>query len=204
MDRKVFIFEQKDSLTMRLKKTNAVIALISVFLLFFHICCCIFSYSTGIYKPALVRGTAYILAGFMLLHGVLAMCSLKRGSDGSSIRLYRKLNIMTVIQRVTAALIIPMLVLHVNTFHLLEKTSQSGQRVLFILVLIFQPLFYAVMLMHTAPSVSRALITLGILTSPSRRRIIDRISYAAAAVLFAAASIVIIRMELIMFAAGGL
>ena len=68
--------------------------------------------------------------------------------------------------------------------------------------MISQPLFYGTVLSHIAVSVTRALITLGWLSSPERQKRIDRVVYILCAAAFAAATVIVIKSELSMFLPG--
>ena len=66
-----------------------------------------------------------------------------------------------------------------------------------------QPLFYGVALIHVAVSVTRGLITLGLLTSSDRQKRIDRVVYILCGLAFAVSIFVVVRTELAMFLSGG-
>ena len=102
-----------------------------------------------------------------------------------------------------AALVLPLLILHINTFNLLQSSAQAGQWLWFGLLMLSQPLFYATVLTHIATSVTRAFITLGWLSSTEKRRAIDRVIYVLCALAFAVSTFVVMRTELAMFLPGG-
>jgi len=56
-----------------------------------------------------------------------------------------------------------------------------------------QPLFYGVALTHVAVSVTRGLITLGLLSSSDRQKRIDRVIYVLGALAFAVATFVVLQ-----------
>ena len=62
-----------------------------------------------------------------------------------------------------------------------------------------QVAFYAVIAAHVATSFSRALITLGLLSSKETQARIDRVTYVVCACLFLVATIVVVRGQLGMF-----
>ena len=73
----------------------------------------------------------------------------------------------------------------------------------FALLMLSQPLFYGVALTHVAVSVTRGLITLGLLSSIDTQKRIDRVVYILCALAFAVSTFVVLRTELAMFLSGG-
>ena len=187
---------------MKLKKTNAICALLTILLFLVHVIYIIVSYLTFSFDPFISKLIPYLAMGMVCLHAVLGMCAVFLQSDGSAAHLYPKQNLRTILQRVSAALIFPLLILHINTFNLLQSAASGGLWLLFGLVLTGQIFFYAVVLTHVSVSFTRAFITLGWLSDLNRQKRIDRVIYIIGAVLFAAASVIVIRTQLIMFGIG--
>ena len=188
---------------MKIKKINAALGLLSIAAMLVHIGYTVFAYLAFYYNPMLKLLTAVPFMVLVCLHAVCGMLSVFFRSDGTRLDLYPKQNIDTVLQRVTAALMLPMLILHINTFGMLQSSADSGRWAWFILLLASQPLFYGVVLTHIAVSVSRGLVTLGWLTSRGRQRTIDRVVYCLCAAAFVVATFVVLRTELAMFLPGG-
>ena len=113
--------------------------------------------------------------------------------------LYPKKNLTTVVQRAAAAFIFPLLLIHINTFNWLRLCADSGRFALCVILLIAEVLFFGTVIAHTAVSFSRALITLGVLSSPKALRITDRTAYISGAVLFAASSASVLYGQIKMF-----
>ena len=174
-----------------------MLSLMSFVAMILHIGYSAFAYFTLYYNPDLTKIFAVPFIVLTCLHAVTGMCSVFLLSDGTRL-LYPKKNISTVIQRITAALIFPLLILHINTFALLQSTSSNGQAVYFILLLLSEAVFYAVIASHSAVSFSKALISLGIVCSDKARMITDRIVYVLCALLFAAASFSVIKGQITM------
>ena len=183
---------------MKLKKCNALLSLLSFTSMLLHIGYSAFAYFTLYYNPGLTRIFSAPFFGLTCLHAVTGMCSVFFLSDGTRGNLYPKKNISTIVQRLTAALIFPLLILHLSTFDLLQSSSSGGKPVYFILLLLSEVLFYAVTVTHAAVSFSKALITLGVLCSEKARKITDRIIYILCAVFLAAASFSIIKGQITM------
>ncbi len=187
---------------MKLKKINAVLSLLTTLTLLIHLGYTIYAYLAFYYNPDLKLLTAMPFMVLACLHAVCGMTAVFLQSDGSSLNLYPKQNLRTVLQRMSAALILPLLILHLNTFHLLQTCAEGGLWVWFYLLILSQPLFYATVLTHTALSLTRALITLGWLGSRDQQRILDRIVYSAFAIIFALAVYAVVKTEIVMFAGG--
>ena len=188
---------------MKLKKINAALGLLSIVALLVHMGYTVFAYLSFYYNPTLKLLTAIPFIVLVCLHAICGMLTVFLQTDGTRPDLYPKQNLRTILQRVSAALIMPLLILHINTFSLLESTAGAGQWVWFALLMFSQPLFYGTALTHVAVSVTRGLITLGLLSSRDKQKIIDRVIYIICAAAFAAATFVVLRTELAMFLPGG-
>lgn len=184
---------------MRLKKINAILSLLSVLLLAVHVGYNIFSYITFYYNPTLKLFTAIPFMVVVCGHAVCGMCSVFLASDGTDLITYRKQNRGTVIQRVSASLIFPLLILHINAFNLLKTFSSNGQLLLFFLVVILQALFFAIIALHIATSFSKAFITLGLLSDMDKKKRIDLITRIVCVLSCAAAVYSVVQGEIFMF-----
>ena len=188
---------------MKLKKINAALGLISIVTMLVHIGYTDYAYLAFYYNPTLKRLTSLPFMIVVCLHAVCGMAAVFLQSDGTRMDLYPKQNLKTVIQRLTAALILPLLFLHIKTYDLLRSSAEGGQWFAFALLMLSQPLFYATVLTHIATSVTRAFITLGWLASTEKRKGIDRVVYILCALAFAVSTFVVLRTELAMFLSGG-
>ncbi len=184
---------------MGLKKASAVLALLTILALLAHVGYSVFCYLTFYYNPMLKTLTAAPVIVFACLHAVAGMCTVFLLGDGTRVDPYQRQNRRTVVQRVSAALIFPLLIVHLNIFNILKDASQSGTWFVFGLVLLAQVAFYAVIALHVATSFSRALITLGLLSRKETQVRVDRVAYAVCACLFLVAAIVVVRGQLGMF-----
>ncbi len=184
---------------MKLKKLNAALSLLSVLLALVHIGYSVFAYLTFYYNPVLKQITAFPFMIVTCLHAVLGMGIVFLQGDGTRLDLYPKRNVRTIVQRVSAALIFPLLILHLNTFHILQDGAAEGKWFLFALVLLAQVLFYAAITAHIAVSFSKALITLGLLASEKRQKLLDQIVQLLCAAIFVFALYAILKGQLAMF-----
>jgi len=188
---------------MRLKKINAALGLLSIAAMLLHIGYTVFAYLAFYYNPTLKLLTAIPFMVLACLHAVCGMLTLFIQSDGTRLDLYPRQNARTILQRASAALMLPLLILHINTFGLLQSSAGAGQWIWFALLMLSQPLFYGVVQTHIAVSVTRGLITLGWLSSTEKQKVIDRVVYILCALAFAVSTFVVVRTELAMFLYGG-
>ena len=188
---------------MKLKKINAALGLLSIVALLLHLGYTVFAYITFYYNPTLKLLTAIPCIALVCLHAVCGMLTVFLQADGTRLDLYPRQNLRTILQRVSAALILPLLILHINTFGLLQSSAGAGQWFWFALLMFSQLLFYGTVLTHVAVSVTRSFITLGWLSSSDKQKRIDRVIYIICAVAFAVAAFVVLRTELAMFLPGG-
>lgn len=184
---------------MKLKKINAIISLLAIIFIILHVGFTVFEYVSFHFNPILNKVFAVPFMFLACIHGILGMCIVFTQSDENSLNLYPKSNIKTIIQRISAALIFPLLILHINTFKILEFTSKDGKWILFVLVIILEIVFFAAVIAHVSVSMTGALITLGILTSRTKQQVIDRVVYVIGAIAFVVTIIVIIKTQLVMF-----
>lgn len=172
---------------MNIKKWNARLSLLTVVLFLIHEGYQLYAYTAMYYNPVLSKVTGYALTGAMALHVILSMMSVFILHDAKKVT-YKKLNIKTVLQRVSGVLIVLLLPLHIFSFGIL-KSSVGG--IGYILTEIAQILFYAALLCHIALSFSNSLVTLGYLADMRKKRIIDVIVTVISVIMFIAASVII-------------
>ena len=184
---------------MKLKKINAILSLLTVLLLLAHIGIILYTYVTFDYRADQIKLFGGLLVAAMCLHAILGMCAVFLQGDGTRLDLYPRQNRRTVFQRVSAALVFPLLLLHLRNFDLLKAVAGGGNWFLFALLLAVQVLFYGVILGHTAVSVTRALITLGMLRSQETQKKLDRVIFVISVLIFLAVAFAVVRAQIIMF-----
>ena len=184
---------------MKLKKLNAALSLLSVALLLAHLGYNVYTYLTFRYHPVPVRLLANAASIAICLHAILGMCLVFLMGDGTRLAGYTRQNLRTVLQRVSAALMFPLLLPHVQNFALLQTAAEGGQMFKFTMLLVLEVLFFADVILHIAVSFSRALITLGWLQKPETQKTVDRIAWVVGAVVFLVAAVAVVRTQLIMF-----
>lgn len=184
---------------MKLKKLSAFFALLSIALLLGHVGYTIVSYSLFLYNPMLTKIFAVSFLVCACLHGIFAMLSVFWQGEGTALSAYPKQNMSTVLQRGTAAVLFPMIVVHMNMFSLLSASVNAGRMWLFWLLLVCQVLFYGAVITHVTVSFSKALMILGLLSSQRVQKGIDRVMMVLGALVFAGASFVVISTQLKIF-----
>lgn len=185
---------------MKLKKINAALGLLSILCMLIHLGYTIFSYLTFYYNPTLRNMTAYPFMVLVCLHAVFGMMTVFTNSDGTRLDLYPKQNLATILQRLTAALIFPLLIIHIKTNSLL--IAVNGQILIVLLLFIAELLFFAVVITHVVLSLTKGLVTLGLLTSREKQKNLDKVLRVLGAVAFAAAAIIVIKTQIALFVVG--
>lgn len=183
----------------KLKKLNAVLGLLAIALLISHAGYSAVCYAFMIYNPGVTKIFAGLLMLTVCLHAVLGMSLVFLHSDGTDLTVYKGYNKSTIAQRISAALIFPLLLLHVRTFSIMQSAAEAGAKAPIVLMILIEILFFGTVFTHVATSFSRALITLGLLTSPEKQRRIDKALRIICALMFAICVIVIVRTQLVMF-----
>lgn len=184
---------------MKLKKTNALLGLLSIFLMILHISYSVFAYLTMYYNPVLKTVFSLPFIILVCLHAVSGMTTLFLQSDGGKISLYPKQNVKTILQRLSAALIFPFLILHLKTFSLMQASAEKGMKFFIVLLIVAELLFFGIVITHIAVSFSNGLITLGLLSSRKTQKIIDKTMYIIGAFAFIISAYAVIRGQAIMF-----
>ena len=142
---------------MLLRKINAALSLFSTILILLH---AIFYSVWMLSRGGIAKISAYLsqmLVVFMVAHAiisiVLAVLS-RKGVKKGKYKTYPKMNVATIVQRISGVLIILLLGVHIagSINHFQPK----------ILHAILHPLFFIIVLAHVAVSTSKAFITLGI------------------------------------------
>ena len=144
--------------TMLLRKINAVIGLLTTFLLLDH---AIFNAVRMMSRGTIKESGAFmprILFGLMLAHAIISIyfaITAHSETEKRKCKSYPKLNVTTIFQRISGIILIVFTGLHVAGaagFMHLPKPVHA----------IFHPLFFTLALAHAAFSTSKAFITLGI------------------------------------------
>jgi hypothetical protein len=184
---------------MNFKKINAALDLLSIVAMLLHIGYTVFAYLAFYYNPTLKLLTAIPFMALACLHAVCGMLTVFLQADGTRMDLYPKKNMRTILQRVSAALIFPLLILHVYTYGLMQGFTQQGQKGLVILVMLGEILFFAVIITHVVTSTTKAFITLGWMTSQKTQGRVDKVLYVIGAIVFVVTVFVIVRAQAFMF-----
>ena len=184
---------------MKLKKMNAILSLATLASLLVHLIYSVYAYLKFYYNPVLTKTFSLIVMVLTCLHAVLGMGIVFLSGDGSRLSDYPKQNIRTILQRVSAALIFPLLFLHIKTFDLLRGFAEKGAWLPFYLMIFAEVCFFGTIILHVAVSITRAFITLGWLQNKKTMDILDRVIWGICSVVFLVSVVVIIRTQLTMF-----
>ena len=144
---------------MLMKKINAGISLLTTVLLLTHAISCAVWMLSGCTIGNSVKLIPWALMGLMLIHVLISIdiviSAHAEGENRKGGKKYPKMNVSTIIQRISGILLAPVTALHVAGAAGFMQPPE-------IIHAILPPLFFAVALTHTAVSTSKAFITLGI------------------------------------------
>ena len=185
-----------------MKKANAAIGLLSALFIIVHIGYNAFSFLTLYYNPTLQMAVSLPFVVLVCVHAVLGMLTLFLSSDGTRLDDYPKQNRRIILKRVSAALIFPLLIVHVNSFGLMQQNAQAGNAPLVVLLIVTEVLFFAVVLTHIATSLTAGFITLGLVESKEAQVLMDRVVYVIGAMAFAVSSYSVVSGQVVMFLLG--
>ena len=184
---------------MKLKKLNAAMGLLSILCMLLHVGYSIYAYLTFYYNPILTKAFSVPFMVSVCLHSVLGMLTVFLQNDGGRMDLYPKQNRRTILQRVSAALIFPLLILHINTFSAMQASAENEHSLLIILLMLAELLFFAAVMTHIAVSLTNGFITLGVLSSRETQKKIDRVIYVIGALGFVIAAYAVVKVQIVMF-----
>lgn len=168
---------------MKLKKLNSILGILLILALLGHAATMGYSLWTGWYNFPLCKMLARATAALAAAHGFLSILIMFTAHDGGNFR-YKKLNRATLIQRISAVMILVFLHSHIKAYAHMATHAQltTGQSIFF---MVTELLFFAAVMSHTAVSVSKAAITLGLVDSPSKIKMIDKAAYILCAAIMA-------------------
>ena len=160
---------------MKLKKFNAAIGLLIVLSLCGHAGTMGYSLWTGWYSYVVCKMLARITVSLACIHVLVTLAEFFFFHDGSGFQ-YRNFNRSTIFQRISAIAMILLLHIHMKAYaHVVTgAVLTTGQKVFFC---VEELLFFASVLTHAAISVSKGVITLGLVSSPGAIAVIDKICY---------------------------
>lgn len=158
---------------MALKKVNAVLSWILIILLMIHISTTICFMFTGWYDLKLFTVLPKVMGAVCLAHVLISVGVVFIMHDGAEYRRYGRLNIRTILQRVSGLVILLLVYPHVQLFagFIYEYLPLSmGKKTLVFLV---EALFFCAIYVHLGVSFSRSLITIGALRTETGERRTD-------------------------------
>ena len=171
-----------------MKKVNACITWIIMLLFYSHLIVMSYSLATGWYDYNICKTLARATGIVISIHAILSIIVVLFLHDGVKVGYYAKRNIKTIIQRATAIIIMIFVHLHVKAFRfIVQGTHLSTADKAFILVTEF--IFYGANFLHLTVSFSKSLVTMGLLRSDDKEKLINRIVLVINVVLMCVATI---------------
>lgn len=160
---------------MKLKKINAVLGLAVIAALLCHAGTMTYSLITFWYDLAICKFFAHLSVALMVVHIFTSLCIfffLHDGSSGS----YLRMNKRTIVQRVTAILMIILVHFHITAYsHMATgETLTQAQAVTSCLT---EVLYIISVLVHISVSFSKAFTTLGLISSSKAVKRLDCAAY---------------------------
>ena len=184
---------------MKLKKCNAVLGLLTIILLLVHAGFEMYAFIRFIYSPVVTKVLGSCILVALLCHVITGMSIMMFSNDGTEIGKYSGLNRDTIIQRASAIGILVFLFGHLNAFSIMN--SHIGGAFSLILALVFHGLFFGCAFLHIGTSLSKALITLGVLESLDTKKKMDRVVRIILAIAFIAIMVVISKTFIMLWSA---
>lgn len=171
-----------------MKKVNACITWILILLFYSHLLVMSYSLATGWYDYNICKTLARATGVVISIHAILSIIVVLFLHDGVRVGYYAKRNTKTIIQRVTAIIILIFVHLHVKAFRfIVQGTHLSTTDKIFILVTEF--IFFGANFLHLTVSFSKSLITMGLLRSDDKEKLINKIVLVINVVLMCVATI---------------
>lgn len=176
---------------MKLKKINAILGLTIIAALVCHVGTMTYSLITYWYDLTLCKFFAHAAVTLMILHILTSLCIFFFFHDGSSAH-YLSMNKRTIIQRITAILMIILVHFHIFAYsHMATgETLSQGQAIFRCFT---ECIFIISAFVHTSVSFSKALTTLGVINSSNAAKIIDKVVYTVCTVAALAALYAVLR-----------
>lgn len=170
----------------KLKKANAVMALLALLSLCGHAGSMCFSLWTGWYNFLIAKAFAYITVISLAFHVLTSLTLFFFFHDGANLK-YQKENKAAFLQRASALAMLVLLHAHVNAYsHMATGEVLTTGKTIFYCLSEF--LFFASVMTHVAVSFSKALITLGLAGSAETIHKVDIVSYIVCALAMLAAA----------------
>ena len=181
---------------MNIRKINSKITGILIITVLAHYGICLYSLSFGWYNPLVTKITAIAPCVVFVAHALLSLYKLLFVHDKVKGFCYPKYNIKTLIQRISAILMVITLPFHIKAFPLMFAGLFLFWPDRMALVAI-ELIFFLTMFVHMAISIPRACITFGDIRFDETEKKIQTISYIACAILFLAGCFVVCGFILI-------
>lgn len=156
---------------MLLKRINAVLGLLTILALLGHGGVMTVSLWTGWYHYILCKSLSRVTVILLFLHVVMTLGIFFFGHDGAVMG-YPRLNRATRLQRDSAILILVLIHVHTRAYaHMATGAVLPGWKA--VLFCVTEVLYFGAVLTHVAVSVSKAAVTLGLVSTERGLRAVD-------------------------------
>ena len=169
------------------KKINALAGLAVIAALCCHGGSMCYSMLTGWYDFNIAKTFANIILIAVAVHAFLSITIFFFFHDGAVLK-YKKENISTLLQRISAVAILILLHIHINTYSFMATGETLGVEQI-IIHCTSEILYFASIMTHIAVSIGKGAVTLGMVKSSASLKRINLISYIICGIAMAAASI---------------
>lgn len=168
---------------MRVKKINSVLSIFTIVVIVMHIAFSCRTLLTGWYSKEISYVLPMLLYVTVGVHAMLSMYIVFLVHDESSVTKYKKQNISTVIQRLSAILMLVMLHPHISIFSQF-KPGATFEPSMAIPTILVESVFYIAVLSHIALSIPKCVVSLGLLHSEESLKIVKIISNIVCTIIF--------------------
>lgn len=174
-----------------MKKLNAVAGLLFLIVMILHMGTMTYSLLTGWYNFKICKGLAHLTMIVACVHILLSLIIVFFLHEGTSIKT-PGLNRTTIIQRVSALIIIILIHFHVKDFGFIVAHKVPTDMEKFFLIL-REGLFFLSLFAHISVSFSKAFISLGLVRKEGTVIVLDRIAFVFSLIMFGIIMFSVIR-----------
>ncbi len=168
---------------LKLRHANAYVALATILALCYHSFTMGYSMWTGWYDRNVSVSSAWIIAGFVIVHVFLVLVLFFFFAEGGALT-YKKDPRSILIQRVSAIAIIILLHFHIKAYTAVAM-GEKLDLLMFLFYVATELAFFGFVMMHVAVSLGQGLMLVGWVRKPDLLKAIDKAAYWVCGILFA-------------------
>ena len=176
---------------MGVKKVNAVLGMILSVACIVHITTQVIFGLTHQELGLLATVPVHICMGTAVLHILIGFGMIFFLHEGKKTSMYPKENVGTILQRGSGILMTILMFFHFKLHKIVLSAGEQQGMGLFVLCMCVMILFFGTVFLHISVSFTRAMVTLGIITSRSTKRKIDHVLWVVMGLAFLASSILL-------------